>query len=86
MYRHGLSILVEDDDLKKPTGSVGTNVEVTIALVEHADGVSYRVLNVEVSDTVLARVVGDLHVCRLPCLTWLTNRARSGSPPAHRPG
>lgn len=78
MYRHGLSIIVEDNDLKKPTSPVGADIEVTVTLVEHADGVSYRMFYVEISDTVLTRAVGDLHICRVPCLPRLPIRTACG--------
>ncbi len=78
MYRHGLSIVIEDNDLKEPTSSISADVEVTILLVEHADGVSYRMLYVEISDVVLTRVVCDLHVGRLTCLACLASRSSYG--------
>jgi hypothetical protein len=44
-------------------------------LVEYADGVAYRVLDVQISDAVLTGVVRDLHGRRLPCLveSWQVN-------------
>jgi len=53
--RHRLALVVEDDDLKESTGSVGTDVEVTVALADNADGVSHRMFYVEISDAVLTR-------------------------------
>lgn len=55
MDRHRLALVVEDDDLKESTGSVGTDVEVTVALADNADGVSHRMFYVEISDAVLTR-------------------------------
>jgi hypothetical protein len=65
--RHKSAVVIEDHDLKKPTGPVGSDVEVTVVLVEHANGVADRVLDVRIVDAVLASVVGDLHGRRLPC-------------------
>ena len=48
-------------------GSVGADVEVAVALVEHTDGVAHRVLDVQVTDAVFSGGVRDLHECRLPC-------------------
>jgi len=62
------AIVIENDDLEKPAGSVGADVEVAVALAEHADGVSYGVFHVQISDAVLACGVINLHVCRLPCM------------------
>jgi Arc/MetJ family transcription regulator len=47
-------------------------------LADHADGVAYRVLNVEIDDAVLTRVVGDLRTCRLPCLVCSASRSACG--------
>ncbi len=68
MDRNELSVVIENDDLKEPAGSVGTDVEIAIALAHNADGVADCVLDVLVVNTVLAGVVGDLHLCRLSCL------------------
>jgi len=62
-----LAVVVERDDLQEPAGSVGTDVEITVTLAHYADGVADCVLDVLVGNTVLARVVRDLHPCRLPC-------------------
>ncbi len=67
MDRHRLAVVVERDDFQEPTGSVGTDVEITVTLAHYADGVSDCVLDVFVGNTVLTRVVRDLHLCRLPC-------------------
>jgi len=71
----GLALVVEDYYFKKPAGSIGADVEVSVALVEHADGVAYRVLDVQTTDAVLVGVVRDLHGRRLPCLgeLWQVN-------------
>ena len=63
-----MAVVVEDDHLKEPASAVGTDVEVTIALPHYADGVADCVLDVVVGNTVLAGVVRDLRLCRLPCL------------------
>lgn len=68
MDSHRLSVVVENDDFKEPTGPVSTDIEVTVTLSHHADGIVHRVLDVVVSNTVLTRAVRDLHLCRLPCL------------------
>ena len=51
MDRHRLAVVVENDDLKEPTGPVGTDVEVTVALAHYADGVADCVLDVLVGNT-----------------------------------
>ncbi len=75
MDGYGLAVIIEDDDFKEPTGSIGTDVEVSVALVEYADSVAYRVLDVQISGAVLTGVVRDLHGRRLPCLveSWQVN-------------
>ncbi len=62
MNRHRLVIVVENDDLKEPAASVGTDVEITVALAHDADSVADRVLDVLVDNTVLAGVVRNLHL------------------------
>lgn len=57
----------EQRPLEESAGPVGTDVEFTVALAHYADGVADRVLDVFVGNTVLAGVVGDLHLCRLTC-------------------
>lgn len=64
--RHEAAVVIEDHDLQEPAGSVGSDVEITVALVEYADGVADRVLDVEISDSVLTGVVSDLHVAGYP--------------------
>jgi uncharacterized protein len=66
--RHRLAVVVENDNLEEPAGPVGTDVEVTVALAHHAEGVADCVLDVLVGNTVLTGVVRDLHPCRLPCV------------------
>lgn len=44
MNRYRLAVVVEDDDFKEPAGPVGSDVEITVALAEHAYGVPDRVL------------------------------------------
>lgn len=66
--RHEVAVVIEDHDLQEPAGSVGSDVEITVALVEYADGVADRVLDVEIIDAVLAGVVSDLRESRLSCL------------------
>jgi len=75
-----LAIVVDDDDFKEPAGSVGADVEVAVALVEHTDGVAHRVLNVQVTDAVFPGGVRDLHECRLPCPneSWQVTLLRFG--------
>ncbi len=68
MDRHWLAVVVENDDLKELAGSVSTDVEVTVALADYVDGVADRVLDVLVGNTVFSGAVGNLHLCRLPCL------------------
>lgn len=72
MDRHEVAVVIEDYDLQEPAGSVGSDGEITVALVEHADDVADRVLNVEIIDAVLAGVVSDLHERRLACLRCIT--------------
>ena len=67
MDGYGLTIVVDDDDFKEPAGSVGADVEVAGALVEHTDGIAHRVLDVQVTDAVLPSGARDLHECKLPC-------------------
>ena len=67
MDRHRLAVVVEHDDFQEPAGPVGTNVEITVTLAHYAEGVANCVLDVLVGNTVLARVVRDLHLCRLSC-------------------
>jgi hypothetical protein len=67
MDGYGLAVVVEDDDFKEAAGSVSADVEVAVALIEHADGVAYRVLDVEITDAMFTGVVRDLHGCRLAC-------------------
>ncbi len=67
MDRHRLAVVVKGDDFQEPPGPVGTDVEITIALAHNADGIADCVLDVLVGNTVLARAVRDLHLCRLPC-------------------
>ncbi len=55
-----LAVVVKDDDFKESAGSVGANVEIAVALAEHADSVPYRVLDIQIVDAVLAGVVSDL--------------------------
>jgi len=62
-----LAVVVEDDGFEEAAGSVSADIEVTVALIEHPDGVAYRVLDVEVDDAVFTGVVRDLHRYRLPC-------------------
>lgn len=65
---NGLAVCVKDDYLKESADPVGAYVEITVALVEHAEGISDRVFNIQIVDTMLASIVGNLHICRLPCL------------------
>ncbi len=88
MDRHEVAVVIEDHDLQEPAGSVGSDVEITVALVEYADGVADRVLDVEIIDSVLAGVVSDLHVRRLPCLrriAQVTLRRWGVVPESHLP-
>ena len=62
-----LAVVVEDDGFEEAAGSVSADVEVAVALIEHADGVAYRVLDVEITDAMFTGVVRDLHGCRLAC-------------------
>lgn len=66
--RHWLAVVVEDNDLKEPARAVGADVEITVALIKHADSVVHRVFYVGIFDAVLAGSVRNLHLCRLPCL------------------
>ncbi|UNX56199.1 hypothetical protein MF406_08395 [Georgenia sp. TF02-10] len=56
---HGLTVVVDNDHLNEPASPVGADVQVAVALADHTDGVTYCVLDVEIRDAVLARVVGD---------------------------
>lgn len=67
MDRHRLAVVIENNDLKESAGSVGTDVEVTVALAHDADSVADCVLDVFVSNVVFTGVVRDLHMRRLPC-------------------
>ncbi len=71
MDRHGLAVVVENDDLKEPASAVGTDVEVTVGPADYADGIVDCVLDVLVGNTVLTGVVRDLHLRKLPCLSRL---------------
>lgn len=64
---NGLTVDVKDDDLQDPACSVGTYVEIAVALVEHAESIADRVLNIQIIDAVLTSTVGDLQECKLPC-------------------
>ena len=72
MDRHRLAVIVEDDDLKKPAGSVCSDVEVTIALAHDTDSVANCVLNILVGNTVLAGVVRDFHTMQVTLRTSLS--------------
>lgn len=67
MDRHELAVIIEDHDLEEPAGPIGADVEVTVALVEHADSVTDGVFDVQIVDAVLAGVISDLRQRRLPC-------------------
>ncbi len=102
MDRHRLAVVVENDDLKEPASPVGTDVEVTVASAHYADGIADCVLDVLVGNTMLAGVVRDLNLRKLPCLaavpqvtlrtqrTWLETAPTAGcsrpSTPAMEPG
>jgi len=51
--RHRLAVAVENDNLKESAGPVGTDVEVTVALAHHPDGVADCVLDVLVGNPCL---------------------------------
>ncbi len=67
MDRYRLAVVVEDDDFEESPCPVGSDVEIAVALTEHADGVPDCVLDVLVGNTMLAGVVRDLHLRRLSC-------------------
>jgi hypothetical protein len=56
-----------NNDLKESVGSVGTDVEVTVALAHDADSVADCVLDFFVSNAVFTGDVRGLHMRRLPC-------------------
>ena len=82
-----LAVVVEDDGFEEAAGSVSADVEVTVALIEHPDGVAYCVLDVvldvEVDDAVFTGVVRDLHRCRLPCPPRGLRRPEGDRRPGH---
>ena len=69
MDRHRLAVIVEDDDLQEPAGSVCSDVEVTVALAHDTDSVANCVLNILVGNTVLAGIVRDLHTMQVTLRT-----------------
>lgn len=65
MDRHWLAVVVEDDDLKESTATVGTDVKVTGTLAHYADGVADCVHDVLIGNAVPTSVVRDLHVVQV---------------------
>lgn len=61
MDRDRLAVIVENNDLKKPTGPVRADVEVALALTHNADSVANCVLDVLVRNPVFAGVIRNLH-------------------------
>lgn len=48
MDRHGLAIVIEDNDLKQSTGTVGADIKVPVTLADHTDRAADRVLDVSI--------------------------------------
>lgn len=85
MDGYGSAVVIEDDDLEQPAGTVSTDVEIAVAVVDHTDGVADGVLDVGIVDAVLASGVRDLHSGRLPCLSWWSHKS-GGRSFRQRPG
>lgn len=84
MDRYRLAVVVEDDDFEEPPCPVGSNVEITVALTEHANGVPDCVLDVLVGNTMFAGVVRDLNFRRLTCSSVLRKVTCDGDWAARR--
>lgn len=53
MDRHGVAVVIENDDLEEPARPVGTDVEVTVALAQYAHGIADCMLDVLVGNPFL---------------------------------